>query len=130
MKASRIWISSCFVALAATTALAGPEWVMLGERTVTDRLDHDVIAVTSERGEFTAVKLAVRRHAVDFHRFVINFANGDKQVIQVRKTIPAGGESRTVDLDGGRRTIHSIEFWYDAHTIGGKVGLVQAFGLR
>jgi hypothetical protein len=129
MKTSSIWLGSCFAVLAAV-AVAGPDWVLLGERNVTDRLDHDVITVTSERGEFSAVKVAVRRHAVDFHRFIIHFANGDQQVIQVRKTIPAGGESRTVDLDGGRRAIHSIEFWYDAHTFGGKVGLVQAYGLR
>jgi len=129
VKTSRIWLGSCFVALAAVAA-AAPDWILLGERNVTDRLDHDVITVTAERGEFSAVKLEVRRHAVDFHRFVINFANGDKQVIQVRKTIPAGGESRTVDLDGGRRTIQSIEFWYDAHTVAGKVGLVRALGLR
>jgi hypothetical protein len=118
------------VVLAAATAFAAPAWVMLGERNVTDRLDHDVIAVGADRGEFTSVKVIVRRHAVDFHRFVIHFGNGAQQVIELRRTIPAGGESRTVDLEGGRRVIRSIEFWYDAHTLGGRTATVEALGLR
>jgi hypothetical protein len=131
MKRLRIGLTPCVLLLAAAaTALASPSWVLLGERTVTDRLDHDLIAVTADRGEFSAVKLTVRRHKIDFHRFIIHFANGDKQVIEVRRSIPAGGESRAVDLDGGRRVIQSIEFWYDAHTVRGKLGLVQAYGLR
>ena len=119
-----------FSIAAASVVAGGSTWVLLGERTVTDRLDHDTIAVTADRGEFSAIKVMVKKHAVDFHRFVVTYGNGDTQVIEVRRTIPAGGETRTVDFAGDRRVIKRIDFWYDAHTLGGKRALVRAVGLR
>ncbi len=117
-------------AAVAASALASDAWVLLGERTVTDRLDHDTIAVTADRGEFTAVKVEVRKHAVDFHRFVVTYGNGDTDVLEVRRTIPAGGETRSLDFKGGRRVIKRIDFWYDARTLGGKRAVVRALGHR
>jgi hypothetical protein len=117
-------------AVVATGTIAAANWVLLGDRTVTDRLDHDTIAVTADRGEFTAVKVEVRRHAVDFHRFVVTYGNGDTDVLEVRRTIPAGGETRSLDFKGGHRVIKRIDFWYDARTLGGKRAVVRALGLR
>jgi hypothetical protein len=123
----------CLLALAVVavgSAVAAAEWVLLGERTVTDRVDHDTIGVTADRGEFTAVKVEVKHHAVDFHRFVVTFGNGDTEVFQVRRTIPAGGETRSLDFPGGRRVIKRVDFWYDAHTLGRKRALVRLVGQR
>lgn len=77
--------------LVAAVPAAATSWVMLGQRTVTDRLDHDSIAVTGARGEFPAIKLTVHRRAVDFHRVVVRFASGGDQEVELRSTIPAGG---------------------------------------
>lgn len=107
----------------------GPAWVPLGERTVTDRLDHDLIPVTVARGDFTRIKITVRRHGVDFHRVVVHFANGGDQEVEMRATIPAGGETRAIDLRAGDRVIRSVEFWYDARTIRGRRAVVRLFGL-
>lgn len=62
---------------------------------------------------------------------VVHFGNGDDQKVELRATIPAGGESRVIDVKGRNRVIRSIEFWYDARTIdaGGKA-LVRAVGPR
>jgi len=127
---------TCFVffpiiiLIAAAATVAAANWVFLGERTVTDRLDHDTIVVGSDRGEFSKLKVMVKVHAVDFHRFVIHFGNDQTQEVEGRRTIPAGGETRAIDLAGGRRVIKRIDFWYDAHTLGGKEALVEVFGLR
>ena len=116
-------------AFVGTVALLGAaaqgRWELLGERTVTDRLDHDRIAVTSARGDFRAIKLTVRRAPVDFHRVVVHYANGDDQEIALRDRIPAGGETRVIDLPGGERVIRSVEFWYDARTIRGRRAVVR-----
>ena len=106
------------------------DWVLLGTRTVTDRADHDVIAVTVARGDFKRIKLSVQRAAVDFHKVVVHFANGGKQEIELRHTIPAGGESRAIDLDGKDRIITRVEFWYDAKTSRGRKAVVRLFGLE
>jgi hypothetical protein len=109
----------------------GDAWVQLGERNVTDKADHDRITVAASRGTFTAVKFEVMRHAVDFHKVVIHFGNGDDQNVELRNTIPAGGSSRVIDIDGANRVIRSIEFWYDASTMGrGRTATVRALGRR
>lgn len=113
----------------AAAALAAGRWVLLGERTVTDRADHDTIVVTAARGDFTALKLTVHRRGVDFHRVVVHFANGGDQEVELRHTIPAGGESRVIDLRAGERVIRSIDLWYDARSIAGRKAVVRVFGL-
>lgn len=106
------------------------DWVLLGERIVTDRLDHDAIVVTGARGDFRAIKLSVYRAAVDFHRMVVHYRNGGKQEIELRSTIPAGDESRVIDLNGAERIINRVEFWYDARTIRGRRAVIRLFGLQ
>ena len=106
------------------------EWVLLGARAVNDRADHDVIVVTGAKGDFKGVKLTVQRAAVDFHKVVVHFANGTKQELELRNTVPAGGETRIIDLTGNERFINRVEFWYDAKTIRGRRAVVRLFGLR
>jgi hypothetical protein len=114
----------------AHPAAPAREWVLLGQRAVNDRADHDVIAVTAARGDFKSIKLTVQRAPVDFHRVVVHYGNGTKQELELRNTIPAGGESRLIDLTGNERVINRVEFWYDAKTIRGRRAVVRLFGLR
>jgi CxxC motif-containing protein (DUF1111 family) len=123
------------VALLTTLALTGstpkhPEWILLGTRTVNDRADHDVFAVTAARGDWQAIKITVSRFSVDFHRVTVHFGNGTKQEVALRHTIPAGGETRAIDLEGPDRVINRVEFWYDANTIRGRRAVVRLFGRR
>ena len=106
------------------------DWVLLGQRQVSDRADHDVIMVTGARGNFQRIKLTVQRASVDFHRVTVYFGNGGKQEVAMRNTIPAGGESRAIDLEGADRVINRVEFWYDANTFRGRRAQVRLFGLR
>lgn len=119
------------VLLAAMTPLQAQPWMRLGARSVTDRVDHDVVRVTGRDGRFTAVRFAVRGHSVDFHRVVIHFRNGEVQTVPLRDTIRPGRESRAIDVEGRDRVIRSIEFWYDAKTFGrGGRATVTVFGRR
>jgi len=132
----RTFVAAAVVVAASVTGLAaqrgqgrGPAWTLLGSRTVTDKKDHDTIAVTAARGSFNKIKLEVAGHAVDFQRVVIHFRNGDDQKLELRNTIPAGGSSRDIDIEGTNRIIKSIDFWYDANTIGkGGHAVVKTFG--
>ena len=123
-------ILACVASCAPRTApTQEPGWVLLGQREVTDRTDHDVIRVTAARGEFRRVKFAVLRAPVQFHRVVVRYGNGSFEQLDLRERIPAGDESRAVNIAGGDRVIRSLEFWYDANTMGRRA-LVRAFGLR
>lgn len=90
----------------------GP-WEKLGERRVNRRADHDYIKVTAREGDFKAIKLMVRNSGINMDRCVVHFANGDKQEINIRENIPAGGETRIIDLEGKDRYIQGVGFWYD-----------------
>ena len=60
---------------------------------------------------------------------VVHFGDGSDQTLDLRDVIPAGGHSRIIDLEGGDRVIRSIDFWYDAQSIGrGKGATVRVFG--
>ena len=124
-------VTSVLVLVLATvgSASAARLWVHLGDRSVTDRVDHDVIVVTGDRGTFTALRLAVRKRAVQFHRVRVVFGNGEVQELELRQVIPAGGESRVIDLAGGSRVIRRVELWYDAQSLGGRA-VVRLAGRR
>lgn len=120
LRTAALLLFAAAIGCAPSRARATADWDLLGSRQVNDRVDHDVIAVTSSRGDFRRIKFLVRGASVDFHRVVVHFGNGDDQRVEMRNTIPAGGESRAIDLPGGDRVIRSIEFWYDANTIRGR----------
>ena len=102
----------------STAEAQSRRWELLGSRTVTDRADHDTVKVGDAKGDFTAVKLEVQRRTVSFRRVVIHFRNGDDQKVELRDTIGANGESRVIDIEGRDRVIRSIDFWYDAQSLG------------
>ena len=125
-----ILVFAALIGCAPSRAGARADWDLLGSRTVSDRVDHDLIAVSSQRGDFRRIKFAVQRASVDFHRVVVHFGNGSDQRVDMRNTIPAGGESRAIDLEGNERVIRSVEFWYDANTVRGRRAQVRVFGMR
>ena len=129
----RIATLSVLVALAGAGVAAAksqPAWLLLGERTVTDAVDHDVIPVTKAEGTYQAIRLKVFERAVQFRRVVIHFGNGTRQEVELRTVIPAGGESRVIDVAGGDRVINRIELVYDAQSLAGHRAVVRVFGKR
>lgn len=113
---------------AASARRGAGNWALLGERQVTDKLDHDTIVVTAARGEFRHLQLRVFERAVQFHKVVVHFGDGESQELVMREVIRAGGRSRTIDLEGRARVIRSIDLWYDAQSVTGKGALVKVFG--
>ena len=117
--------------VAAQAGIAAAQWVTLGHRVVNDRLDHDAIAVGGGRGDFTAIKLKVAHSAVHFRSVKIHFANGGTDDVELRVVIPAGGESRVIDVSGDDRVIRSVEFWYEAESLRkGERATVRLLGRR
>lgn len=122
--------------LIALTADARPRrerldrrWEVLGTMTVSDAKDHDVLAVTGRKGTFRSFKLEVLDRAVQFRSVKLHFANGESQDVALREVIPAGGESRAIDVEGaGDRVIRTIELAYDAQSLGGKRARVRVYG--
>jgi hypothetical protein len=130
-KLTGVIIALALFALAISTldaAVAG-RWRSIGSRTVTDRVDHDVIKVGARGGEWSAIRIMVKKRGVQFRDVKVHFANGGVQDVELRDVIPAGGSSRVIDLNGGRRVIDRLEFRYDAQSLGGKA-IVSVLGRR
>jgi hypothetical protein len=109
---------------------AQPGWVYLGEANVDGAVDHDRIVVTGARGQFTAIQIRVERAAVEFEHVVVHFGNGSSDPIPIRSRIPAGGQTRVIDLPGNRRVIESVEFWYSRASRSPQKPKVRLFGRR
>ena len=115
MRSLRLLILAALVSAVAALPAIAADWEMLGSRSVSDRTEVDSISVSGE-GNFTALKIKVEGHAVEFHDVKIHFANGGVQDVQIRQVIRAGGESRVIDVNGGDRCIKKVECVYDAQT--------------
>ena len=102
-------------------------WKLLGIKRVDDRLERDAILVGRSRGDFKALLIKVKGASVDFRKVKVVFGNGQEQEVELRNTIPSGGSSRVIDLQGGDRVIREIIFWYDANTLRGKKAIVRVF---
>lgn len=124
------WAFGLFMVLALALQASAADWDKLGEKRVNDRADHDMIVVTAARGMFTGLKLHVKDHAVRFYKVVVHYRRGASDELVLRDTIPAGGESRVLDLRGDRRVIKSIEFWYEAKSLGRDGATVTVWGRR
>ena len=114
--------------LAAPQATAGqPRWEKLGQRRVDRKVDRDEILVTAREGAFRKIKIIVRRSPINMHRCVIHFRNGDTQNVELRNNIPAGSATRVIDIEGNRRIITKVVFWYDTKGLQDKA-VVELWG--
>jgi hypothetical protein len=109
-------------------AAARAEWRVLGSRQVDRRGERDEIGVTAARGGFKKIKLKVTGASVEFKDVHVIYGNGEPDKLSVRETIPAGGETRAIDLQGRERIIRKIVFWYDTRGPGRQRATVTVFG--
>ncbi len=85
-------------------------WTYLGQASVTGSRDRDRIGIGRNEGRFESIQLRVTGAAVEFHRVIVNYSNGTSEEVEVRDRIPAGGQTRAIDLRGGDRSISSVDF--------------------
>jgi len=107
-----------------------PDWKLLGIRTVALTADRDVIVVGAKEGLFKAIKLTVRKSGIHFMDMKVHFRNGDVIDVEIRNLIPAGGETRVIDLPGANRYIDKVVFWYKSTQRNPQKAVVKLWGLK
>ncbi len=105
-----------------------PRWEKLGERNVNFRVDRDEILVTAAEGRFTALKIKVRKGAINLHKMVVHFGDGSEQEVETRNNLAAGEESRVINLEGNRRIITKVVFVYDTKNFADRKAEVELWG--
>lgn len=127
-KASTVAVFAFFIFVFAGSASA--QWEDLGTTEVTDRAESDVFHLATE-GQFRSLRFRVARAPVRFYRMEVTYGNGEKDNIEIRSLIRAGGSSRVIDLPGRNRFLRSVKFWYEAASVGrGRRAAVTLFGRK
>lgn len=88
------------------------QWQNLGCKSVGFLDSRDVIRVGRREGAFSAIKLQVNDGKLRLQRVRVSFGDGALQTYDVRTVIPAGAETRPLDLDGRRRIIERVDLDY------------------
>jgi Protein of unknown function (DUF2541) len=111
-----IWAFLLLMGVGQSALAQRAQWVLLGQTTVDGQRDRDRIAIGRAEGRFPSIQLRVSGGPVEFHRVIVNFANGTNEEVEVRENIRAGGQTRAIDLRGNDRVINSVEFLYGKGT--------------
>ena len=106
-------------------------WRLLGTVTAKHTADHDQIIVAGPHDYFRRLKFKVIHSPLIMKRMIVRYDDrGAPENIEIRFTIPKGGESREIDLKGGRRKIKAVDFWYETKGfLNGKAELTL-FGIK
>ena len=124
-----VGIVGMFALAACASAPQANDWEMLGERTVTHKMDHDQIVVGTKEGDFERIALRVQNAPVEFERVTVHYKNGEDQVVDMRENIDAGGQTRAIDLSGDERISQSVSFTYHTAERGEGRAVVQLLGM-
>ncbi len=92
--------------------------------------DNDILRLNGPGDNFRKLKFKVTDSGLNMLRMEVVYDNGGRQKVEIRQNINKGGESRIIDLNGGKRSIRSIKFWYtDKGFLNGKAK-VTVFGRK
>lgn len=86
-------------------------WHKIAETTVDFARDHDEVAVLIA-DKFSMLKFKVTDASMQLIDLEIFYESGDSQKVPVGYEIKSKGESKTIDLNGGERSIKKIAFNY------------------
>jgi hypothetical protein len=113
-------------AAAASPAPVHAKGVILGQVTLTDAKDRDVINLapckSSSNIPVRSIKLHVNRFQAQVDRLRVIYQNGQDQFLDVRKTFQPGSQSRWIDLNGDARCVDKIIIIGDTNTLGRRPG--------
>jgi Protein of unknown function (DUF2541) len=112
MTASRVFAALMLGLLLVARPATADDWKLLGTRTVDRGGDRDEIHVSAVRGAFRKIKLKVEGSPVEIKSLHVVYGNGEPDKLEVRDHIHAGGETRSIDLNGGDRVIKKVIIWY------------------
>lgn len=101
-------------------------WGKMGQGTV-EPTENGVSTLNAEGRPVHAIKFKVLSGGVNLHRCDIYFNDGSKKSVELRNDVPAGTESREINLAEAGREVTRIVFWYDTRNYRQKA-LVELWG--
>jgi hypothetical protein len=106
-------------------------WRILGTTQANHNADHDIIYIKGPYDYFRRLKFKVTNSPLKMKNMVVKYDDGGlPEKIDVRYDIPKGGESRVIDLKGGKRKLKSVEYWYETKGFLNGKAEVTLFGIK
>jgi hypothetical protein len=126
MKKYRLWLmagfalSACFVSFKSPsqgsknrTEKTQTTWDKIGQGSVQPN-DKGVGTVNASPGRpVHSLKIKVTSGGVNIHKCEIWFSDGTRKEVEMRNDVPAGSESREINLGEYLKLISKVVFWYD-----------------
>jgi hypothetical protein len=112
--AAAVLLASCMTVAVPPGSKGGPspDRVLLGERVVAFKADHDVIQVRRYEGNFRSLVVVVEKNDIELYNVVVVYGNGERDKFKTRYVFRGGSRSRDLQFEGGQRRIRAIEFTY------------------
>jgi hypothetical protein len=106
-------------------------WRYLGTTSARSSADHDMIIIAGPYDFFRKLKFKVKDSGLEMYYILVRYDDGGApERIETRFNIPQGGESRVIDIRGGKRKLKSVEFYYrDKGILNGKAD-VMLYGIK
>jgi len=113
---------------AVNVLLTQQSWDKLGERSV-EATDNGMTSVDATNSSTVkAIKIRVKKGGINLHRCEIWFQNGTKKSVDLRNDVPAGSESREIDITDKNNSVDKVVFWYDTRNYGKQNAEVELWG--
>lgn len=104
-----------------------PGWVLFGVQEVSFRGERDVIRVGEQLGRFERLALRVSDNDIFLRELTIVYGNGERDRKVIETSIPAGSQTRPIDLRGDR-FIREIELVYRSNPNYRTPAVVEVYG--
>lgn len=101
----------------------------LGTQVVDYTIDHDVIKLNSTQ-TYSGLKVVVNNGAINIHKATVHFANGDTQDVKLPDVLSKDNDGKLIDLQGNKRIIEKITFWYDTKNKSNDKAVVEVWGKK
>lgn len=88
-------------------------WKFIADKWVNFGVDKDVIHIGNVQDEYSKLVVRVTDAPLRMYDMKVFFDNGGVQDVAIKSIIKQGGQTRIIDLDGGKRRLSKIEFWYE-----------------
>ena len=133
-------VSTCGVPLFGQDLIAaktGPPgtWQELGAVNVNSAVNHDDIVLAGQ-AEYRSLKFKVQNAPVNILNMNVIYQNGKVDQFHLKYQIPAGGESRVIDmkkdnLKTGVRKIRRVTIWYQTDSLANQnMAKVTLWGMK
>jgi len=91
-------------------------WQELGTVTVSDTVNHDDIVLTGS-AEFKSIKFKAFDVPINIVNVNIIYQNGKVDKLDIKYEVPAGGDSRIIDLKYNKIRVRRIMIWYKSDAL-------------